>query len=294
LFRKRTIKYFSTTATAKRLGLEPKVLFAKLKEVNFIVRDAEKWALTAKGKLTGGRIKTSVKLGDYIEWPENFDLTQLPAHQSPDAPIELVSSTKLGKEFGISANKLNYLFSELGWVNKSLKGWVATEQGLKQGAVQSEDTRSGVPYVKWPETITQSSSLLSSINSVTAANSTLTSLEIADSLEEKYRATDGHYVNSKAKFLIDNWLYMAEIVHAYKRKLPIEDNVYCDFYIPTGKVYIECWSDNNDPKYVARKEKKIAVYKQFGFKLIVLNDSEVQNLDDILPRLLLRFGVQAY
>lgn len=252
--------------------------------------------LTAKGKLAGGRIKVSSKLGNYIEWPENFDLSQLPAHQSPDVPIALISSSKIGNDFGISANKLNHLFSELGWVNKSLKGWIATEQGLKQGAIQSEDTRTGVPYVRWPETITQSTSLLSSINAVTDATS-FTASENTGShsmLEAKYLATDGHYVSSKANLLIDNWLYMAEIVHAYKRKLPIEENVYCDFYIPTGKVYIECWSDKEDPKYLAHKDKKIAVYKKYGFRLIELFEADVQNLDNILPRLLLKFGVQAY
>ncbi len=43
--------------------------------------------------------------------------------------------------------------------------------------------------------------------------------------------------------LIDNWLYMfEEIVHAaMSRKLPVEEDVYCDFYIPTGKFYIEYW-----------------------------------------------------
>jgi hypothetical protein len=195
---------------------------------------------------------------------------------------------------------LNYLFSELGWINKSLKGWVITEQGLKQGALQSEDSRSGVPYVKWPETITQSNSLLNSIADITGSNcptpsdNTDSSLEISTNLEAKYRTTDGHYVHSKAKMLVDNWLYMAEIVHAYKRKLPIEENVFSDFYIPTGKVYIECWSDDSDPKYLARKEKKLAIYKKYGFKIIQLDDEDVQNLDDILPRLLLKFGVQAY
>jgi very-short-patch-repair endonuclease len=269
------------------------------------VRESEKWALTAKGKLAGGRIKTSVKLGDYIEWPEGFDLTQLPAHQSPDVPVELISSTKIGKEFDISANKLNYLFSELGWIDKSLKGWVATAQGLKQGAVQSEDTRSGVPYVRWPETITQSKLLLSSINDITGSDThplnsptdtstPSTSLDFREKFEAKHRATDGHFVRSKAEMLIDNWLYMAEIVHAYERKLPIEENVYCDFYIPTGKVYIEFWGYDNDPKYLARKEKKLTIYEKYGFRLIQLNDADVQNLDDILPRLLLKFGVQAY
>lgn len=269
------------------------------------MRESEKWTLTAKGKLAGGRIKTSVKLGDYIEWPEDFDITQLPTHQSPDVPVELVSSTKISKEFGISANKLNYLFSELGWVDKSLKGWVTTAQGLKQGAVQSEDTRSGVPYVRWPETIIQSQLLLSSINDITGSdthllpsstntNTASTSLDYREKFEAKHRATDGHFVRSKAEMLIDNWLYMAEIVHAYERKLPIEENVYCDFYIPTGKVYIEFWGYDNDPKYLARKEKKLAIYEKYGFRLIQLDDADVQNLDDILPRLLLKFGVQAY
>ena len=94
--------------------------------------------------------------------------------------------------------------------------------------------------------------------------------------------------------MIDNWLYMAEIVHAYERKLPIEENVFCDFYIPSGKVYIEYWGYDDDPKYLARKAKKLAVYEKYGFKLIELDDTDVQKLDDILPRLLLKYGVQAY
>jgi hypothetical protein len=246
--------------------------------------------LTAKGKLAGGRIKTSVKLGDYIEWPENFELAQLPSHLSPDIPVKLISSTKMGNQFGISANKLNYLFSELGWVDKSLKGWLVTDQGLKQGAVQSEDTRSGIPYVKWPETITQSKVLLSSISDITGAiNTTKTEPDAG-----KHLAIDGHNVRSNAEKLIDNWLYMAEIVHAYERKLPVEENIYCNFYIPTGKVYIEYWAYENDPKCLARKEKKLAIYQKYGFRLIQLNDTDIQKLDDVLPKYLLKFGIQAY
>jgi hypothetical protein len=83
---------------------------------------------------------------------------------------------------------------------------------------------------------------------------------------------------------------MAEIVHAYEKKLPIEEDVYSDFYIPTGKVYIEYWGYENDPKYLARKQKKIELYKKYGFNLIELQDKEVQDLDDVLPRLLLKYG----
>jgi hypothetical protein len=175
-----------------------------------------------------------------------------------------------------------------------LKGWVATDQGIKQGAVQSEDTRSGAPYVRWPKTIAQSSLLLSSISGADSSSPFEGSANAPMKHQAAHRATDGHFVNSKAEMLIDNWLYMAEIVHAYERRLPIEENVYCDFYIPTGKVYIEYWGHDNDPKSLARKEKKLAIYEKYGFKLIELDDTDVQNLDDILPRLLLKCGVQAY
>jgi hypothetical protein len=48
-------------------------------------------------------------------------------------------------------------------------------------------------------------------------------------------------VRSRAEVLIDNWLYMQGIVHAYERRLPIEEECYCDFYLPKG-VYIEFWA----------------------------------------------------
>ena len=87
---------------------------------------------------------------------------------------------------------------------------------------------------------------------------------------------------------------MSEIVHAYERKLPVEEDVYCDFYLPVGKVYIEYWGLENDPKYQDRKKEKLKVYEKYGFNLIEIIDSDIQNLDDILPKKLLKFGIQAY
>jgi hypothetical protein len=87
---------------------------------------------------------------------------------------------------------------------------------------------------------------------------------------------------------------MAEIAHAYERKLPISEDVYCDFYLPTGKAYIEFWGLENDPQYAARKQIKMDIYKKYGFNLIELKDTDIQNLDDTLPGLLLPFGVKSY
>ena len=107
-----------------------------------------------------------------------------------------------------------------------------------------------------------------------------------------HRTDDGHLVRSKAEMLIDNYLYRAFIAHAYERKLPVEEDVYCDFYLPEKKVYIEYWGWEDDPAYLKRKEEKLAVYKRHGFRLIQLRDNEVQKLDDCMPRLLLKYGIK--
>ena len=92
--------------------------------------------------------------------------------------------------------------------------------------------------------------------------------------------------------LIDNFLYINGIVHAYERKLPIEEDVYCDFYIPSGngrpQVYIEFWGMDNDPKYSDRKQTKLEIYKKYEFPLIELTEPEINNLEEVLTRKLIQ------
>ncbi len=288
----------STTALAKIYNIAPKELFSQLIELGYITKQDDNWLLTESGVKNGGSIKESTQYGQYIVWPEGLDLNK------SQTPKPLMTSTSIGKNFDLTANKVNFIFSELGWVQKGLKGWVVTEQGKKQGGIQAEDKKSGIPYVRWPEGIIHSKALSETIGHVKGVDNSPTpeaikvtneeSVEFREKFEAKHRSADGHMVRSKAEMLIDNWLYMAEIVHAYERKLPIEEDVYCDFYIPTGRVYIEYWGYENDPKYLARKKKKIDLYNKYGFNLIELQDKDVQNLDDILPKLLLKHGVQAY
>ena len=300
------MKQISTTALSKTLCIPAKELFAALMELGLIEKDGAAWILTKDGEKRGGAYKESPQYGKYIVWPEDLSL------QPPNTPANkpgqnLLTATAVGKAFELSANKINFIPSELGWVNKGLKGWLVTDQGKKQGGIQAEDRKSGIPYVRWPNSIIETKSLIETIGQVKGTGVTQTvqppssgvnagsaAVGFRDKFEAKHRSTDGHFVRSKAEMLIDNWLYMAEIVHAYERKLPIEEDVYSDFYIPTGKVYIEYWGYENDQKYIARKQKKIDLYNKYGFNLIELQDKEVQNLDDILPRLLLKYGVQAY
>jgi len=98
-----------------------------------------------------------------------------------------------------------------------------------------------------------------------------------------FRAEDGHFVRSKAEQIIDNWLYHKGIVHAYERRVPIEEEVYCDFFIPIGqKVWIEFWGLDEE-KYIKRKEMKQKFYKMHKKNLIELSDKDIENLDDTLP-----------
>ena len=108
----------------------------------------------------------------------------------------------------------------------------------------------------------------------------------------EYRTTDGHYVRSRAEAMIDDWLFNRRLVHAYERKLPVEDDAICDFYLPQGEVYIEFWGKEDDPSYVNRMRNKQEVYKRHSLHLVSLTDTELLSLDDNLPRLLRPYGIR--
>lgn len=289
-------KQISTTALAKTKKIPTNEMFSHLLQKGFIEKKDDVWSLTNHGIKVGGKFVSSARFGKYITWPENLNIDISTA--------KLITASAIGKHFNLSANKINFILSELGWANKGIKGWRVTLQGEKHGGLQDEDRKSGVPYIRWPEVIIESKILNNSIQDIKGTKEIEPSIIPKETTSEnndfrnkfiaKHRATDGHFVRSKAEMIIDNWLYMAEIVHAYERKLPIEEDVYSDFYIPTGKVYIEYWGYENNEKYLKRKKVKQEIYQKYGFNLIELTDNDVLNIDDVLPRLLLKHGVQSY
>jgi len=217
---------------------------------------------------------------------------------------KLLTATAIGRFFEIPGTRINLLLSELGWIAKDIKGWQITELGKRLGGIQSKDKVSGVPYVRWPESIVSNKMLVTSVREAKGEiappieykprHVAPDDIEFRETFEATLRATDGHYVRSKAEIIIDDWLYHSRIAHAYERKLPIEEDQYCDFFINFGKgVYIEYWGEGSDPKYLSRKEKKRETYKKYGLQLIELTDKEIKNLDDVLPRKLLEFGISS-
>jgi len=292
-------KQLSTSALAKELKMSSQAMFQHLLEVELITRNKDSWDLTPAGKSKGGFYKHSEKFGRYIVWPESI-IAELDDSRE-DIGHNLLTATNIGKNFEIPANRINSILSELGWIKKDIvKGWQITELGKRLGGIQSKYRTTGVPYVRWPENIIKNKILITSIREARGDISTVSqgqpqntgadAVKFRDKFRPEHRAQDGHYVRSKSELIIDNWLYVSKIVHAYERKLPIEEELYCDFYIPTGKVYIEYWGLEDD-KYLTRKEKKLEIYKKYNLNLIQLVEKDVLNLEDTLPAKLLEFGI---
>lgn len=295
------MEYISTSSLANELEIKSSDLFDKFKTLGWIDRKNDKWVLTELGKQKGGQTRNNPKFGEYIVWPENISIDNGQQKEKP----KLINATTIGKHFDISSQRLNLILSELGWIEKDIAGWEITKLGKSLGGKQYEHETSGGTYVLWPEDILTNKNLTSSFKEVSIQPETSKiqpDKEIVkssgDNFRDKFPATlrtkDGHMVRSRAEVIIDNALYDYKLAHAYERKLPIEEDLYSDFFIPSENVYIEFWGMEDDPKYAERKKVKIEIYKKYDFKLIELNDSDISNLDDYLPKKLLKFNIKVY
>lgn len=290
------MEYLSTTSLAKEQDIPASELFAKLKGLGLIDRYGDKWVLTDAGRSKGGQTRTNPKYGEFIVWPEDINFDQ------SNGRGKALNATAVGKEFGMSPQRMNLVFSELGWQEKHTAGWSVTKLGLALGARQLE-YETGNIYVVWPADILTNDRLLDVVRPPSEAPKQEPSGNslAGPGFRERYpaimRAQDGHMVRSRAEMLIDNYLYLSGIVHAYERRLPIEEDCYCDFYIPSGAgrpqaVYIEFWGLEDDPGYADRKKRKLELYRKHEIPLIELNNEDLTNLDDVLARKLLRYNIR--
>lgn len=301
--------YVSTTALANRLDLEATEMFEYLEKLGLIIRKENLWLLTELGIKEGGCIKENKDKHKYIAWPAEKILNYIFKKQ-------VISSTTIKKHYhNITRNRINLVISELGWIEKVIEsgnhiGWEVTTLGTKVGGKNSVYRKSGTPYVLWPEIILKNRTLSEALNNIKLNRNWENSLrkepktvekdieEQKDEFRTKFQANirtkDGHYVRSRAELIIDNALYDYGLAHAYEKKLAIEEEVYTDFYLPHGKVYIEYWGFENNPNYLKRKKEKQELYKKYKLNLIELNDKDISNLDDYLPKKLLSFGIRVF
>jgi hypothetical protein len=287
----------STTSLAKLLSLSTNETFQLLQTLNLIYRKDDCWCLTNDGIAKGGEYKNGIH-GRYIAWPSA--ITVFIDDENNNSSHNLINATSIGREFNLSSNRVNSIFYEHCFEKKApVKGWVLTEIGKKFGGVQDKHKISGIPFVRWPKSILSEPIFTDTILQTKGESTIISEPEpqynaadnpgFRDKFEAKLRTIDGHLVRSKSEVIIDNWLYQFRIAHAYERKLPVAE-VYCDFYLPDGNVYIEYWGLDSDV-YKKRREKKVQIYEQNNYNLIELDDNDICNLDDVLPRKLRDNGI---
>jgi hypothetical protein len=146
-----SIKYLSTTALSKELNVSSKDLFAFFENAGLIAGEQKSWYLTDPGKEMGGILKTHPQHGTYLAWNENIKTDSIMKKLNEET--NLLTATNLAKHFGISKLRINPILSEIGLIQKSVKGWIVTKLGEGLGGKQFEHDRTGVPYVSWNESI---------------------------------------------------------------------------------------------------------------------------------------------
>ena len=299
-------KKVSTTALAKLLKMDSKALFELLVNRKWITRtpngETGKLAtdLTKKGEFEGGEYLNSKKFGTYIVWP-----TTLVGHKIfSGIPDKKLSTAHLGKALmasnahftSIASWRLNLILAELGWLNKTVKGWQLTALGKALGGSEHQQENSGQYYVLWPDPLIDQPQL----------KTVMAQLHRPANSEGLFLSLDGHFLANETLRQMDNWLYTAGIVHAHNRSLP-EGGGRCDFYLPQAQVYIDYWgyeradeqkSQLSESAWLKEKMANKKVYEKLGLRVLAIEPSQLTQkgesigLDDLLPKRLLEFDIQ--
>lgn len=274
-------KHLSTTALARQLHKESKELFILLAQGGWIIKVDNHWQLTEKGKFEGGIYLNHPKYGDYIAWPESVrehPLLQL----LPEAPL---SATHLASKLELPARLVNLLLAERGWIKKHIRGWLLTLRGKALGGEQHTSEQSGVPFVTWPESLLDNTHLLRALAQIKG-----------ESYAHSPLALTGQRLSSRAALIVENWLYLAGINHACNYALAEEqgEQLRADFYIPELQIAIDIWGAETSAAALANKLHKQDFYQKQGYDYLEIHDENIIQLDDLLARQLLGFGLAVY
>ncbi|WP_372809528.1 hypothetical protein [Litorivivens sp.] len=278
----------STTALAKALEVPVQQLFGTLKDYDWIRKVADGWALTPKGEFEGGEYRNSKRYGRYIVWP--VSLEEHPMLRALE-DNKMLSGAALGQPHGLSGRAVNRVLAELGWQRRDAHGWMLLPSGKQQGGVQLENRQSDMLYVLWPETVTDNSVLKRRLQEVACAGSRDMENDLFAG-EKGVVSIDGHTHERSELQKICQWLYLAGVLHATRRTLPVEENLVADFFLPGQQVYIDFWATDASPTSLKAQMRRAEIYKKLGLNSIELHPEDIEQLDDVMPRQLLKYGVQ--
>ena len=288
----------STTALARKLDIPVQQLFATLRDYGWIQRSEETWVLLPKGEFEGGSYQNSRRFGRYIVWPQTLDRHPLLAAIESNKRITAASMRRYYSR--LHARQINRALAEIGLQHHSILGWELTDLGRSMGGQQEESEASGAFYVTWPHEVIDHPVVH---RELTRQSDQIPTLEPGDSSAEpdlfasaetklNCDGIDGHLLRTPLQMRVCNWLYLAQLVHAYRRALPTEELVYADFYLPAGSVYIDCWEEETSASDLRERLNKREVYRDLGLCSLEVNASDVDSLDEVLGRGLLALGIR--
>ncbi|WP_229770951.1 PDDEXK family nuclease [Campylobacter portucalensis] len=197
-----------------------------------------------------------------------------------------LTAKKIGEKLNLTPKEINDIFIELNFIKKCDKGYEITDLG-KQNAGEQKFYM-GNSFIIWDEKILNNELFLKMIKPENEIKENI-EIDFRKKFQAQYRTKSGHYVRSRAEVIIADWLYSEYICFAYEKRVPILEDIYCDFYLPKEKIFIEFWGYEEDEKYIERKNKKLELYKKYNLNLIEIDNKIINNIDDILPREILKF-----
>lgn len=275
-----SLKYLSTTALAKLIQKESRELFSLLSQGGWIIKVDNHWQLTEKGRFEGGVYLNHPKYGEYIAWPESVQEHSL-LRLLPEAPL---SATHLSQKVELPARLINLLLAERGWIKRHIRGWLLTVRGKALGGEQHFNEQTGIPYATWPETLLVEPSFLASIAQIKGEAYSVGAL-----------ALSGQPMTNKFSFVVENWLYLANVHHACHYAIQVGTVSVCaDFFLPDNQVVIEVWNPQATAAELSVALEKQAFYKEHGYELIEIHEEHFAHLDEYLAKQLFQYGIAVY
>ena len=102
--------------------------------------------------------------------------------------------------------------------------------------------------------------------------------------ERVYRSLDGRSVASLLQLRVCDWLYEAQLAHAYQRRLPIEEELCADFYVPIAGLYVECWEREVPTGDLTRRLRVREVCRDLGLAYLEVAAADIDRIDELLSK----------
>lgn len=301
----------STSALAKRLKLPIQQLFVTLRDYGWIDRRDKSWALTAKGELQGGAYQESQRFGRYIVWPES--LMEHPMITAIESNQRITPGGMQRYYPHLGVRQINRNFAELGLLRLTRRGLELSNLGERFGGRQERDEDNGLLIISWPHEIVDNAVIHRELNRLASDGMVLPETDtsgvpgeagqaevddVAPDLfteTEKPKATpqtvsaqrcglDGHAVDSVLQLRVCDWLYEAQYAHARNRRLPVEELLTADFYVPALGLYIECWERDVPTQTLTRRLRTREVCRELDLSYLEIAAADVERIDDLLTR----------